>query len=306
MEKLKEWLGKNNANGCTLEKATVRREWGDLTLQERENYNEAVLCLQSTPALYSGKIAGARSRFDDFIVTHQAQTNYIHGTANFLTWHRYFLHEFEKALKNECGYKGAMPYWNWDRYADNLQASPLFNGDSGSFGGNSGRSGCVETGPYKSYTVNIGPGASTRYNPRCLSRNLNPSAARNTKVDITYPLITQSNSITLFQDRLQATNNVHASGHMSIGGNPGGDIFTSPGDPYFHLHHAGIDRLYWVWQLQDLQSRLSQVGGTNGQTRRAGSLTERMNLGLNAGDVELGSLLNTMGGLNGELCYVYY
>jgi hypothetical protein len=27
MDKLKEWLGKNSANGCTLEKATVRREW---------------------------------------------------------------------------------------------------------------------------------------------------------------------------------------------------------------------------------------------------------------------------------------
>jgi tyrosinase len=306
MEKLQEWLSQNESNGCTLDNVSIRREWGDLSVEQREDYVGAVLCLQSAPSLYAGEVDGARSRFDDFVVTHQAQTNSIHGTANFLTWHRYFLHEFEKALKGECGYKGVMPYWNWDRYADNLEGSPMFNGDGASLGGNAGRSGCVETGPFKDMTVNLGPGPSTRHNPRCLNRQLSEVAARYTKVDVSYPLITQSNNIGQFQDRLQSGNNVHAAGHHTVGGNPGSDIYTSPGDPYFHLHHAGVDRLFWIWQLQNLESRLSEVAGTNSRTRQPGSLTETMNLGKNAGDVELGALLNTMGGMGGAMCYIYY
>jgi tyrosinase len=155
-------------------------------------------------------------------------------------------------------------------------------------------------------TVHLGPGSSLRSNPRCLVRQMNTQAAQLTKVEVTYPLITQSNNIGAFQNRLQSNNNVHASGHFTIGGNPGGDIYTSPGDPYFHLHHAGIDRLYWIWQLQDLNTRLNTIAGNNARTRRPGTLTELLNLGVNAGDVELRELLNTMGGMGGELCYIYY
>ena len=45
---------------------------------------------------------------------------------------------------------------------------------------------------------------------------------------------------------------VHTSGHFTIGGDPGGDLFTSPGDAMFFLHHGQIDRTWWIWQNQDL------------------------------------------------------
>ena len=32
---------------------------------------------------------------------------------HFLPWHRYFGATYEKALREECGYKGAQPYWDW-------------------------------------------------------------------------------------------------------------------------------------------------------------------------------------------------
>ena len=31
---------------------------------------------------------------------------------------------------------------------------------------------------------------------------------------------------------------VHTAGHFTIGGDPGGDLFASPGDPMFFLHHS--------------------------------------------------------------------
>jgi tyrosinase len=119
-----------------------------LSIEQRQDYIDAVLCMQNAPSRYGNEVPGAQSRFDDFVATHSIQTDYIHGTTNFLTWHRYFLHGWEQALKSECGYQGAMPYWNWDRYADDLFNSPLFNGDATSLGGNSVNGGCVQDGPF--------------------------------------------------------------------------------------------------------------------------------------------------------------
>lgn len=41
----------------------------------------------------------------------------------------------------------------------------------------------------------------------------------------------------------------HGGGHFTIGGDPGGDLFTSPGDPAFFLHHAQVDRLWTLWSV---------------------------------------------------------
>lgn len=45
-------------------------------------------------------------------------------TGNFLYWHRYFIHTFETALRDECGYDGYLPYWNWGKSALDLKNSP--------------------------------------------------------------------------------------------------------------------------------------------------------------------------------------
>lgn len=77
---------------------------------ERKAYTDAVLCMQRTPSkLDAGVYPGAKTRFDDFIIVHANQSRSIHGTGNFLTWHRYFTWTYEQVLKNECGYKGAQP-----------------------------------------------------------------------------------------------------------------------------------------------------------------------------------------------------
>jgi len=41
------------------------------------------------------------------------------------------------------------------------------------------------------------------------------------------------------------------------------DVFSSPGDPLFYLHHAWIDKLWTDWQSQDRAPRLRDMGGTN-------------------------------------------
>ena len=51
----------------------------DLSVQEREDYINAVLCLQSKPSqIPKGQVPGALSRFDDFVATHITQAPMLH------------------------------------------------------------------------------------------------------------------------------------------------------------------------------------------------------------------------------------
>lgn len=39
----------------------------------------------------------------------------IHFTGHFFPWHRSFVHRFERALREECGFTGTQPYWDWTK-----------------------------------------------------------------------------------------------------------------------------------------------------------------------------------------------
>ena len=79
-----------------------------LTRPERLDYLEAVNCLWDMPTR-NPAFSAAQNFFDDFVAVHLNQTNFIHQTASFLTWHRYFIWVWEDTLRTECGYKGALP-----------------------------------------------------------------------------------------------------------------------------------------------------------------------------------------------------
>jgi tyrosinase len=99
---------------------------------------------------------------------------------------------------------------------------------------------------------------------------------------------------------------VHAGGHFWVGGDPGGDLYASPGDPYFFLHHAQIDRTWWMWQNQDLKQRQNAIAGTNTFFNFPPSanttLDDVIELGVNAPAMRIGDAMSTMGGL---FCYTY-
>lgn len=100
--------------------------------------------------------------------------------------------------------------------------------------------GCIFSGPFKDYTVNLGPLAVPNvtenankfaYNPRCLKRDLTPFTAQNfTSFRNTTDLIFGTNDITSFQTTMDgdprvASNRgligVHGGGHFTIAGDPG-------------------------------------------------------------------------------------
>jgi len=338
--------GNQQAN-CSLTTAAVRNEWTTLSNSERQAYTDAVLCLMSLPSKIDPTLVpGARSRYDDFVAIHINQTLSIHATANFLSWHRLFVWTYEQALRNECGYKGYQPYWNWGKTAFDPVNSPMFDGSDYSMSGNgvyeahnctnalpSGLNcippgnggGCVKTGPFKNMSVNLGPVDPTlaepedtipaymSYNPRCLKRDISVwvSSQWNRDVD-SAGLIQNYSDIYDFQTVMQGNMfkdgfyGVHAGGHYTIGGDPGGDFFVSPGDPAFFLHHGQIDRTWWIWQNQDLANRQCAIGGTitvnNDPPSRNGTLDDWLDMDiLNTSNV----IRNVMSTMMGPLCYVY-
>ncbi|KAF2270939.1 Di-copper centre-containing protein [Lojkania enalia] len=339
---------------CNLFNVAVRREWNLLTLKERKEYTDAVKCLQSkTAKTPSSLVPGAKSRFDDWIATHINQTMTIHYTGTFLAWHRYFTWQYEQALRNECGYKGYQPYWNWGlTAATGLENSPMLDGSEYSMSGNGeyipnqgdinlggnglpdlilpagSGGGCVTSGPFKDMTVNLGPtalgipggetisnGDGLSYNPRCLKRDLtNYANQRFANASSIVRLILGTHEINDFQMTMQGIPGsgdigVHGGGHYSMGGDPGRDLFVSPGDPLFYLHHANIDRTWWIWQSLDKNTRTGAQGiaGTGTFLNQPPSpdttLETPIDLGYAAGPVQ--TMADLMDTTAGPFCYIY-
>ncbi|KIW33257.1 uncharacterized protein PV07_00124 [Cladophialophora immunda] len=283
---------------CTSSCKVVRKEWGSLTKAERTSYINAVLCLQKRPSIIpKGLVPGAKSRFDDFVATHINQTLSIHLDGIFLAWHREFVWLYEQALRNECGYTGTQPYWNWALWCNSLSTSPLFDGSATSLSGDGvfepdqgpyvvgeGETlphgtggGCALSGPFQNMTVNMGPfdfsivftgvlpSNWTAYNPHCLTRDLNNYISTRYGNQTAIDVLMAKTTIADFQNTMSGADinlGVHGGGHFALGPTLL-DFFASPSDPAFYLHHGMIDRVWTLWQAADPANRVNALSGTS-------------------------------------------
>ncbi|KAK3937266.1 hypothetical protein QBC46DRAFT_267919 [Diplogelasinospora grovesii] len=135
---LETYLGSRGVQQpCKAAKIIGRREYSTFSDNEKLAYTAAVKCLMASPSkILPGLAPGARSRYDDFVANYINQTRSIHFTGNFFHWHRYYIWSFETALREECGYKGYLPYWNWAKCALDPLNSPYLDGSPYSQGGN--------------------------------------------------------------------------------------------------------------------------------------------------------------------------
>ncbi|KAF4335285.1 hypothetical protein FBEOM_10860 [Fusarium beomiforme] len=236
---------------------------------EKHEYIGAVKCLASKPSQTANVYAGAKSRFDDFQISHIVNTDFIHYVGFFQAWHRMFIAQYEKDLRNLCCYTGAQPYWGNGVFIDISNWTNVTRQVSGRTGG-----GCVSDAPFANgqFEVHAGPGTSTAYNPRCLTRDIAPeygiSKLNSTMVNWTL----EAKDFFEFDQRVQGgvsadSQGYHGGGHLAVGGSLGemGDMYSSPGDPIFWLHHTNVDRLWDKWQRQDWPARKSDISGPDTQ-----------------------------------------
>ena len=184
-------------------------------------------------------------------------------------------------------------YWDWTLDAVSESAvlkSPVFDPIFG-FGGNGkyiedlsgfpaswlgpapipGRQGggCITSGPFAWRPVPMGPGNSTAFTPHCLRRDISPwlftqagSAARR-------DWVLEGDTFQEFDRRTQGVRlgvpdmASHAVGHLGVGGEIGEmtNMYSSPGDPLFFLHHAQIDMLWDKWQHNNWDVRKAEISG---------------------------------------------
>ncbi|KAK7978679.1 hypothetical protein PG988_006169 [Apiospora saccharicola] len=202
--------------------------------------------------------------------------------------------------------------------------------------------GCVEGGPFANRTIHLRPLAPKMQclspvmtsirdsNPRCLRRDLSvaPQAAFD---DVGLHKLIKGDdfgAVGAFQAALQQRHSsssslvsssreegeeeegpftLHNAGHYSLGG----DATCSPSsynDPAFYLHHAIVDRIYWIWQALHPEQALT-VAGSAGQKSALGSssrevaMEDLLEMGTVGASHRIKDVLDTLGG--SPLCYVY-
>ncbi|KAH8646666.1 tyrosinase [Xylariales sp. PMI_506] len=263
---------------CSIAKVAVRREYSTLSNAEKLEYTNAVKCMMDKPGITPSDAApGVRSRYDDFVATHINQTLTIHVCGAFLSWHRYFIWTWEQALRNECGYQGWLPYWNWGKSSQDPLNSPYFDGSEFAQAGNGVYEahnatiglpsalldiapgvggGCVETGPYAGYMANISatapvwPGVEAGeflgYGPRCLRHDISVPLAQTWATDNhTVDLLTNpayQTGIGAFQDMLQYTG-TDTAGYYGL--HQYGH-FSVNGDPSGDFFNSPNDPIFWL------------------------------------------------------------
>lgn len=173
----------------------------------------------------------------------------------------------------------------------------------------------VNLGPIRPGMDGFNPTVSniTAYNPRSLRRDvsgwpLQKWCTAESLLNVTVG--TASKTIASFQDELQGRFGdgflgMHAAGHYAMGGDAS-DFYSSLNDPAFWLHHAMVDRVWWIWQmLHPDQART--VAGTltlgNNPPSRNGTIDDYLEVPYLIEPVVLKNVFNTLGGA--PLCYIY-
>ncbi|KAF7919615.1 hypothetical protein EAE99_008467 [Botrytis elliptica] len=282
---------------------STRREWRSFSAAEKVNYLDAVQCLRETPS----RLHSDYSLYDDFPWVHTNIGNYSHNAAAFVAWHRYFLHSYERALREDCHYTGYLSYWDWSLDWENIAHSPVWDNELG-FGGNGnpnsegidsrGIGQCVVNGPFALLSV---PFISSKHSRHCLSRSFNTTDSSESLKLQPYMLDQLMDTDDYEEFNLGLEDAAHASIPHMIRGDF--SMFTAPYDPVFFLHHTQLDRLWWLWQQKDIQNRLYQYRGVTAfKSPEQASVQDLLLMGKLIADIEVKDVLDTESGV---LCYNY-
>ncbi len=137
-----------------------------------------------------------------------------HTSARLLPWHRVFLYLFEEALHNYHP-DVCIPYWDWTR---------------------------PEEQHFPDWLTSVLPTVQTPTRTINVVRSPGSGGGLASITSATPTAMAKTN----YTDFSGLVNGIHGSLHIWVGGTMS-DASISPADPVFWLHHANLDRLWWVW-----------------------------------------------------------
>jgi polyphenol oxidase len=148
----------------------------------------------------------------------QSPSQQVHGTLNFLPWHRAYLYFHERILGNLIGdMTFRLPYWDWEN-PSHRQLPPAYVTPNNN------------TNPLFNSTRAMSPTDSLPAGDVNLSASLSAS------------------TFSTFSSTLEG--GPHGSVHVDVGGDMG--FFSSAGrDPIFYAHHSNVDKVWADWIKAD-------------------------------------------------------
>ncbi|KAI0153378.1 hypothetical protein BJ166DRAFT_500349 [Pestalotiopsis sp. NC0098] len=314
----------------------VRTEWRKLSAAQKVSYIAAVNCMLEKPSKEYPVVPAANNRYEDFVAAHISDVWNAHFVGAFYPWHRWLLFHFEQEIQS-CGYKDGLPYWDWTldtASEDEFLSSPIFD-TVGGFGGNgqyvpanqltpaptmllarpqlaANRTGggCLVDGPFAGMSSELGPRDNLQRNGRhCVTRDLGYAYMWNTTDLGLVNAAMRFPNFGLYGNKTEYS--YHAGGHWAIGGEYAtmSDMWASPLDPIFYLHHTNLDRAWWSWQTRDLEARVMDISGPlfaqDYHNEEGGNYTidSIIRLGVTSPlEVRIGDIMHPQ---RGPLCYTY-
>jgi tyrosinase len=205
-------------------------------------YGDAVAAMQAKPRSDPTSWAYQAAVHGTLAPSPRAAWNQCrHGTWYFVAWHRMYVYYFERIVRAQVVSNGgphswALPYWNYDVAGHNT-LPPAFR-----------RRHRPDGSPNPLYVHDRNPGINSGAGLPSAITSATFALSRATFTGAsefgggaTSPLGQFWSST----GRLEQT--PHNDVHVAVGGLMG-DPDTAAQDPIFWLHHANIDRLWWVWQ----------------------------------------------------------
>ena len=198
-------------------------------------------------------------------------------------------------MKDECGFKGTLPYWDWS--LDSQAPDTSFVWSPNTFGGDGqGNTQCVADGPFSKFPTIFGSRG-------CLARSFGSQFNGLQANFATWSpeavnlILTDNADFNSFRSNLEF--GPHGSVHVAVGGSMG-SLTLSSNDPIFMLHHNNVDRTWARWQEMHPEVANTYDPSFNPQTTR-------MPLsGLVSGELDnltVAQTFQTAG--SGPLCYVF-
>lgn len=171
-----------------------------------------------------------------------------HDNVLFLPWHRAYLYYFELALRDQVP-DVSLPWWDW-RTPDSepSQVPPAYAEET------------IEGEPNLLYSAPTSPAAQRDAErageavQRETFRNPGGPAAPVLPTPLAVEAVLNSPNFLDFSTRLRS---IHNWVHVWIGGTTA-EVAWAAYDPLFWAHHAMVDRLWRLWQLQNPESNIDR------------------------------------------------
>ncbi|KAJ3412408.1 hypothetical protein HDV05_000766 [Chytridiales sp. JEL 0842] len=268
-----KYLGISKASAETIRRAhavhpitAYQVEYSSWSLDIEQNdilrtYVNAIKALANRPNC--GCSEPTRMSYYDFTENHSLNAGYTHGSAQFFPYHRALMHLWEQAIISTGQYTEGIPYIDFtENYAaDDWMGIMRNSRNLFGYAGNPNLGYCLEEGEFSRQRYKVLPGGrqvapcppGTQAGSECftcLKRNPTPCNFMN-----------EAAVLQFFNERSYegfhmsngdgSPNYFHAGPHICLGGNQIGDManaYISPNDPYFWMHHAYVDKMWWRWQ----------------------------------------------------------